>query len=64
LGEYEDKVKGEFKDTGGKLTGDKSMEFEGKADKAKGKIEEAGNKLTGDKDEELGTRDVDTRGDL
>jgi stress response protein SCP2 len=63
LGEYEDKVKGEFKDTGGKLTGDKSMEFEGKTDKAKGKVEEAGRKLTGEGDEELETRDVD-KGDL
>ena len=64
MGEYEDKVKGEFKDTGGKLTDDKSMEFEGKADKAKGKIEEAGRKLSGDKDDELETRDAETRGDL
>ncbi|TME54912.1 MAG: CsbD family protein, partial [Chloroflexi bacterium] len=36
MGEFGDKVEGEVKDTGGKLTGDKKMEWEGKAQKAKG----------------------------
>ncbi|TME48991.1 MAG: CsbD family protein, partial [Chloroflexi bacterium] len=41
-------VEGEVKDTGGKVTGDKKMEWEGKGQKAKGKLEEAGRKLTQD----------------
>ena len=48
MGEYGDKVEGEVKDTGGKVTGDKKMEWEGKGQKAKGKLEEAGRKLTQD----------------
>src|SRR5438132_257487 len=40
MGELRDKVEGEVKDTGGKLSGDKKMEWEGKAQKAKGKVEE------------------------
>jgi len=31
-----DKVKGQIKDTAGKVTGDKKLESEGKLDKAKG----------------------------
>jgi uncharacterized protein YjbJ (UPF0337 family) len=46
VGEFGDKVEGEVKDTGGKLTGDKKMEWEGKGQKAKGDIEGAGRKLT------------------
>jgi uncharacterized protein YjbJ (UPF0337 family) len=46
VGELGDKVEGEIKDTGGKLTGDKKMEWEGKGQKAKGNIEGAGRKLT------------------
>jgi uncharacterized protein YjbJ (UPF0337 family) len=48
MGEFSDKVEGEVKDTGGKLTGDKKMEWEGKGQKAKGKVEEVGRELTGD----------------
>ena len=47
MGELGDKLEGNVKDTGGKMTGDKKMEVEGKAQKAKGKVEEAGNDLTG-----------------
>ena len=46
MGELRDKVEGEVKDTGGKLSGDKKMEWEGKAQKAKGKVEEAGREMT------------------
>jgi len=46
MGELRDKVEGEVKDTGGKLSGDKKMEWEGKGQKAKGKVEEAGRELT------------------
>jgi uncharacterized protein YjbJ (UPF0337 family) len=46
MGEFGDKVEGEVKDTGGKLTGDKKMEWEGKGQKAKGKVEEAGREMT------------------
>jgi uncharacterized protein YjbJ (UPF0337 family) len=45
VGELEDKAKGEIKESGGELTGDKKMEWEGKADKMKGKVEETGRKL-------------------
>jgi len=48
VGKFGDKVEGEVKDTGGKVTGDKKMEWEGKGQKAKGKLEEAGRKLTQD----------------
>jgi uncharacterized protein YjbJ (UPF0337 family) len=48
MGEFGDKVEGEVKDTGGKLTGDKKMEWEGKGQKAKGKIEEVGREMTQD----------------
>ena len=48
MGEFSDKVEGEVKDTGGKLSGDKKMEWEGKGQKAKGKIEEAGREMTQD----------------
>ena len=53
MGELEDKAKGEIKESGGELTGDKKLEWEGKADKMKGKVEETGRKLdeaTQDKD--------------
>jgi uncharacterized protein YjbJ (UPF0337 family) len=43
MGEYKDKIQGEAKDLGGKLTGNKKMEWEGKGQKAKGKVEGAGN---------------------
>ena len=46
MGEFGDKAEGEMKDAGGKLTGDKKMEWEGKVQKAKGKIEEAGREMT------------------
>ena len=45
MGELRDKVEGEMKDTGGKVTGDKKTEWEGKGQKAKGDLEEAGRKL-------------------
>ena len=45
MGELTDKTKGELKEKGGKLTGDKKMEWEGKADKAKGNVEGVGNRL-------------------
>ena len=48
MGEFTDKVEGEVKDTGGRLSGDKKMEWEGKGQKAKGKIEEAGREMTQD----------------
>ncbi len=46
MGEFRDKVEGEVKDAGGKLSGDKKMEWEGKAQRAKGKLEEAGREMT------------------
>jgi uncharacterized protein YjbJ (UPF0337 family) len=46
VGEFGDKAEGELKDTGGKLTGDKKMEWEGKAQKVKGKVEGAGREVT------------------
>ena len=46
MGELRDKVEGEVKDTGGKLSGDKKMEWEGKGQKAKGKVEEIGREMT------------------
>jgi uncharacterized protein YjbJ (UPF0337 family) len=45
MGELRDKVEGEAKDTGGKVTGDKKMEWEGKGQKAKGDLEGAGRKM-------------------
>ena len=45
MGELRDKVEGEVKDTGGKLSGDKKMEWEGKGQKAKGKVEEVGREM-------------------
>lgn len=45
MGEVRDKIEGEIKDAGGKLTGDKRMEWEGKAQKGKGKLEEMANEL-------------------
>jgi uncharacterized protein YjbJ (UPF0337 family) len=47
VGEFGDKVEGEVKDKGGKLTGDKKMEWEGKGQKAKGDLEGAGREMTG-----------------
>jgi uncharacterized protein YjbJ (UPF0337 family) len=46
MGELRDKVEGEVKDSGGKLSGDKKMEWEGKGQKAKGKVEEVGREMT------------------
>ena len=45
MGELRDKVEGEVKETGGKVTGDKKTEWEGKAQKAKGDLEGAGREL-------------------
>ncbi|HEY4871534.1 MAG TPA: CsbD family protein [Candidatus Dormibacteraeota bacterium] len=45
MGELRDKVEGEAKDTGGKLAGDKKMEWEGKGQKAKGAVEGAARKM-------------------
>jgi len=45
MGELRDKVEGEAKDTGGKLAGDKKMEWEGKGQKAKGDVEGAARKM-------------------
>jgi uncharacterized protein YjbJ (UPF0337 family) len=45
MGELRDKVEGEAKETGGKVTGDKKMEWEGKGQKAKGDLEGAGRKM-------------------
>jgi uncharacterized protein YjbJ (UPF0337 family) len=45
MGELRDKVEGEAKNTGGKVTGDKTMEWEGKGQKAKGDLEGAGRKM-------------------
>jgi len=45
MGELRDKVEGEVKETGGKVTGDKKTEWEGKGQKAKGDLEGAGRKL-------------------
>lgn len=47
MGELGDKTEGNLKDAGGKLTGDKKMELEGKAQKAKGDLEGAGREMTG-----------------
>jgi hypothetical protein len=47
VGELKDKLEGNVKDSGGKVTGDKKMEWEGKAQKAKGKVEGAGREITG-----------------
>ena len=37
MGELKDKVEGEVKDTGGKMTGDKKMEWEGKGTEGEGR---------------------------
>ena len=46
MDEFRDKVEVEVKETGGKLSGDKKMEWEGKGQKAKGKVEEVGREMT------------------
>jgi uncharacterized protein YjbJ (UPF0337 family) len=46
VGELGDKAEGKLKDEGGKLTGDKKMEWEGKAQKAKGDLEGAEKDIT------------------
>jgi uncharacterized protein YjbJ (UPF0337 family) len=46
VGELKDKLEGNVKESGGKMTGDKKMEWEGKAQKAKGKVEGAGREMT------------------
>ena len=38
MGEWTDKAKGKAKEIGGVVTGDRSLEAEGKLDQAKGKI--------------------------
>ena len=48
MGELRDKTEGKLKDEGGKLTGDKKMEWEGKAQKTKGDVEGAGNDMKDD----------------
>jgi uncharacterized protein YjbJ (UPF0337 family) len=48
MGEMGDKLEGEVKDAGGKVTGDKKMEWEGKAQKVKGDLEGAGNDVRND----------------
>lgn len=47
MGELGDKAEGTLKDEGGKLKGDKKMEWEGKAQKAKGDLEGAGKDMVG-----------------
>jgi len=66
MGELKDKIEGEVKDTGGKMTGDKKMEWEGKGQKAKGDVEGAGRKLRDGEQVEshpnvVAGRDVDGR---
>jgi uncharacterized protein YjbJ (UPF0337 family) len=39
-----EELKGHAKETGGKVTGDREMEAEGKGDQAKGNIKQAGEK--------------------
>lgn len=46
MGEMGDKLEGEVKDAGGKVTGNKKMEWEGKAQKVKGDLEGAGRDAT------------------
>jgi uncharacterized protein YjbJ (UPF0337 family) len=41
-----DKVKGDLKQAGGDLTGDKDLKNEGRADKASGNVKEGVNKVT------------------
>jgi len=41
-----DKLKGNLKETGGDLTGDKDMKNEGKVDKASGNLKDGINKVT------------------
>ena len=41
-----DKVKGDLKQAGGDLTGDRSLKNEGRADKASGSAKDAVNKVT------------------
>lgn len=57
MGELGDKLEGNVKDAGGKMTGDKKTEWEGKAQKGKGKLEEVGNDMTGN--ERLGGEPVE-----
>lgn len=57
MGELGDKAKGEIKEKGGQLSGDKRMEWEGKGDKAKGKVEETGRKVRETLDEPEATRE-------
>jgi uncharacterized protein YjbJ (UPF0337 family) len=52
MGEFGDKVEGEIKEKGGKLTGDKKTEWEGKAQGVKGDLEGAGRKMDEKKVEE------------
>jgi uncharacterized protein YjbJ (UPF0337 family) len=57
VGELTDKLEGNLKDAGGKVTGDKKMEWEGKAQGAKGDLEGAGRELT-NKDEVEGENKI------
>jgi uncharacterized protein YjbJ (UPF0337 family) len=47
VGELDDELEGNVKESGGKVTGDKKMEWEGMAQKAKAKVEGAGREITG-----------------
>ena len=62
MGELGDKAEGTMKDAGGKLTGDKKMEWEGKAQKGKGNLEGAANDVKGnervDEDPVEGDRNI------
>ena len=40
MGSWTDKAKGNVKEQAGKLTGDRSLENEGKVDRAKGEVKE------------------------
>ena len=40
-----DELKGQAKETGGRVTGDREMEREGKGDQAKGNVKQAGEKV-------------------
>lgn len=44
IGNKSEEFKGHAKETGGKVTGDREMENEGKGDQAKGNIKQAGEK--------------------
>ncbi len=53
-----DDAKGKTKETTGKITGDKSQEYEGKGDQVKGDLKDAADKA-GDKVKDVLDRDKD-----